>query len=214
MKKLATIVAVALLAIFVLGASYQDGVLIFDADAIFGGGSRVDPPAWEDVRVPVNSVKAGGSAPGFESFLGAGGLKTYLFDDSSDEEVHFVLQLSHNYKFGTDLHCHVHWTPTTGAAGNVTWCLEYSFQEINGTFPAVTTDCGTDATSGTAWDHQITEIETVDGSAVDSVSSMLVGRLYRDVDNGDDYGADAALLEFDCHYQIDSFGSDTEYSKN
>jgi hypothetical protein len=47
-----------------------------------------------------------------------------------------------------------------------------------------------------------------------SLSSLLLWRLSRLGGEAEDtYGADARLIEFDIHYQIDSNGSMTEFSK-
>jgi len=45
-----------------------------------------------------------------------------------------------------------------------------------------------------------------------TISSMLICRLFRDVSE-DDYNNDAAFLEFDIHYEINSVGSKTETVK-
>lgn len=79
--------------------------------------------------------------------------------------------------------------------------------------PALDTDCVLDDTETTAYKHQLAEIVKIDGSSIDSVSTMINCRLYRDVSGDDDYGSEAFGLEFDCHYEIDSFGSRLEYTK-
>ena len=200
------------MASYLMGWVYKNGAILLP------GSSRVTPATWDDLKVPMSAVKiqAADKPPDFEEFIAGSDLYTYAFDGADDEQVFFVIQVNHNYKFGTDLHCHVHWSPTTNDAGNVQWCLSFTVAEIGGTFssPAAAT-CATGAAGGTAWTHNITELVEIDGSAIDSVSSMGVMRLYRfGSDPADTYNAhDAALLEFDCHYQIDSWGSDTEYTK-
>jgi len=176
----------------------------------------MEQPRWDDLRVAAQSVKAGGSAPGFGAFGPSGGLKTYLFDSSTDEEVHFAVQIPHAVKYGTKLSPHVHWSPTTADTGSVCWSLEYSWANIKAgensdyTFGAPSTITGTGSTNGVAWEHLMTELEEID---IDfTLSSMLMCRLYRDVSE-DDYGADAALLEFDIHVQFDAIGSREEYRK-
>ena len=74
MKNKLTIFQITLLSILLLGASIQTGQLILS------NASRVEPPAWDDLRVPVNAVKinAADKPPDFGSFLGAGNLYTYL----------------------------------------------------------------------------------------------------------------------------------------
>jgi hypothetical protein len=74
----------------------------------------------------------------------------------------------------------------------------------------------TDAGDGTINKHQVTGFADIDMSSytdAGDVSIILMCRLYRDVDNGDDYADDAFLLEFDLHYEIDTMGSNEEASK-
>ena len=182
-----------------------------DGTAVFHGNATV----WDDLRVPVTSAKPGNVLPEFGAFLAAGGLKTWLFDGGGRaEEIHFTVQLPHGYKVGTDLTPHVHWTPTDTGVGNVRWSLEYTWIDIDGTFGASTTIHTVDAASTTAWEHLRIDFATIDGSAITGISSMLVCRLFRDsADVLDTYASDAALLEIDFHYEMDTFGSRTILTK-
>ena len=176
-----------------------DGTLEFFGDAT----------VFDDLRVPVTSAKPGNVLPDFGAFVG-GGLKTWLFDGGGRaEEIHFTVQMPHSYKLGTDIVPHVHWTPTTNLdAGNVKWSLEYTWADIDGTFGASTTITAVDASSTVAWDHLRIDFAAIDGSAITNISSMLVCRLFRNsADVQDTYGQDAALLEIDFHYEIDTIGS-------
>ena len=102
---------------------------------------------------------------------------------------------------------HVHWMPTNANAGNVKWNLEYSWQNINGTFSAPTTISIVDSTDTTAWKHLIAVFPTIDGSAI-TVNNAIVFRLYRDPSDGDDtYGSDAALIQVGFHYEANTMGS-------
>jgi len=196
--------------------------------SIRANGVQVDSPAaWDDLRVPINAIKLGGvKDPDFEQLKDDGssstGVFTYAFDSSLEEEVFFVAQIPHEWKLGTALRPHVHWVPTTnGTAGQtVSWGLEYTFAELGEVFPDTTILYGDSIAVGditTAFTHSLTPFGEIDMTSVDKVSSMLVCRLFRDAtgDGGtDDYTSDAALLEFDIHYQIDSNGSDQQYSKS
>ena len=181
---------------------------------------------WDDLRVNAYSTKLGGSKdPDFAKILdngsGSQGVFAYLFDDSTEEEVYFAVQIPHCYKFGTDLKPHVHWTPVAngGAGEKVSWGLEYSIQEIGATFPntmIIYGDTSVPDETLVADRHYLTELTTIDGSAIDSVSAMLICRLFRDAGGTggtDSYGDDVALLEFDLHFEIDSMGSKDEYTK-
>ncbi len=170
--------------------------------------------AWDDMRIPGLAVQLGASSPDLISFLAAGDLKIYGFNgNATEEEVHFTVQLPHTYAQGTDIEPHVHWSAVNANAGDVVWQLEYTWANINGTFPASTTITATDSASGTAWDHQVIGFSAITGTSK-NISSMLVCRLFRDpTDGSDTYASDAAFLEFDFHFQIDTIGSRQEFIK-
>lgn len=182
-----------------------DGTLVFEGDAT----------VWDDLRVPVSSIKRlGNSDPDWETFLN--GTYGLAFSNTVDQEVFFVVQIPHSWKLGSDLHPHVHWSPSNTNTGSVTWKLEYTIADITGTFGATSTLSVTDAGDGTAYKHQLADLGDIDMSGyTDSgdVSIILVCRLYRDVDDGDDYNADAFLHEIDFHFEKDMLGSRLELSK-
>jgi hypothetical protein len=181
-----------------------DGTVEFNGDAT----------VWDDLRIPGSSVQKGASAPDLGTFLGSGNLLVNRFDgNATTEQIYFTAQLPHSYKQGSDIYPHIHWTPTDGNAGNVKWQLEYSWQNINGTFSGTTTLTVTDSTDSTAWKHLLAPFSAITGTSK-TISSMLVCRLFRDPSDGDDtYGSDAALLEIDFHFEIDTVGSRQALSK-
>jgi len=170
---------------------------------------------WDDLRVPFTNTRVTPtkSEPEFEDT--GDGLYTYAFEDDNDstESLHFVAQLPHSYKIGTDLECHVHWSPSTTNTGNVVWKMFYKAISIDGTFPAVGSFRVIDAADGTAMKHQVTELGDIDGSGL-GISSIIIGNLtvLGDADEetftGVVYG-----WEFDFHYEIDAPGSLEEYVK-
>lgn len=169
---------------------------------------------WEDLRIAALSTRTNASAPDLITIGPSGGLLTLGFNgDATAEQCYFAIQLPHSYKQGSDIYPHVHWCPVNTNAGNVLWQLEYSWANINGTFEAPTTIESLDAADGTAWKHQLASFPAITGTGK-TISSMIVCRLFRNPADGDDtYGSDAALLEFDIHYQIDSLGSQEETTK-
>lgn len=176
-----------------------------------------DATAWDDLRFPAVMGKPGASQPDWVQFKddGAGsvGVFTYQFDKNTDEELFFAVQLPHAWLVASDIEPHVHWAPTDTDTGAVVWGLEYTWANIDGTYGNTTIITITDAADGTAYKHQLADFATVSGTGKE-MSSMLMCRVFRDANNAaDTYDADAALLEFDIHYQIDSFGSDEEYVK-
>lgn len=177
--------------------------------------------AWEDLRISGAMVRLGSTAPTLGAFGPSGGLKVLRFESSHHDEIHFEIQMPHAWKEGTYIYPHVHWTPVNTTTGNVVWELEYAWTNINGTFgaPSSLTSDAT-AAGGTAWVHKVTPLKDgssntyIDGTGK-TISSMLVCRLHRNAGSGSDtLASDVAFLEFDIHYEVDSFGSDEEYTKN
>lgn len=174
---------------------------------------RYSTSAWEDLRVSVNSVRVPTSAnPGWGAFLT--NLSILWFDKNNDEEVYFSVQMPHQWKEGTDIKPHVHWTPGTSTdTGSCRWALVYSWANIDGTFPATTEIAVNDPGSGTANDHQLAGLPDISGTGK-TISSMLICKLYRDANSvADTFDADAGLLEIDFHFEIDAPGSDAATSK-
>ena len=177
---------------------------------------RMVETVWDDLRVPGLAVEATGpNPPTLGAFLGAGGLQAWRFTGTGPNvnEVWFTVQLPHTYKEGTDIYPHVHWTPTDANAGDVVWQLEYTWVNINGTFPASATITVTDSTNTTAWEHLVAPFAAITGTGK-TISSMLVCRLFRDPTHlSDTYGFDASLLEIDFHFEVETLGSRQEYVK-
>lgn len=177
-----------------------------DRSKIFG---RV---LWNDINMPASALRLGATAPDAISILGAGGIEALGFDgNATTESIHGAAEILHGYLEGSDIYFHVHWMPTTANAGNVKWQLEYSWQNVNGTFSNPTIIDVVDAVSGTAWDHQLAPFALIDGAGM-TINSTVVFRLFRDP--GDDtYSDDAALIQVGIHYQIDVYGSRTQIIK-
>jgi hypothetical protein len=209
MKKAAFIFLILLSWVFIMGSwETQDGRLRITNNV------NINPTAWDDIRVPLTRARILGQASDADFDVYKGSVRAFTFDDTTDEEIFFSVQLPHNFTYGTNIHPHVHWAPTNTNTGDVRWCLEYTLAEEGGTFGGTTTDCFLSAGTGTADEHILAEFSDIDGSAIDTLSAMLLCRLYRDANHvDDDYNADAVGLEIDFHYEIDDFGSRLEAVK-
>ena len=190
------------------GASWKVGGTL----TISTGGKFLNEAGpWDDLRVPLTAVKVGASKiPGFDDTLGT--IKAYSFDAAAQEEVHFYVQVPHNWKVGTDLEPHVHWTTTASSTNTakVRWGLEYTLQDIYGTFASPSTTYALGTPTGPLV-HEYTDIGTIDMSTISGPSAMIAMRFYRDSTSAlDTYAADASVLEFDLHYQIGSMGTTSE----
>ncbi len=191
--------------------SYLDDELAMIADRV-----NVKDPQWDDLRFPASAVNPPGQAsdPDFDTTNGG-----WLFDDNSTEIVFLMAQMPHAWRQGTTLKPHVHWQKTTSAGGDVYWQLDYKKAPIGEVMDAAfTTIYSTTVATGTpdndtANEHLITPLGDI-AMPGGELSDMLIMKLSRFGSNGaDTYGADARLLEFDIHYEIDGFGSGREFIK-
>jgi hypothetical protein len=169
---------------------------------------------WEDLRFPAQGINPTGSA----APPGTGEDGTLLFRGSVGVEiVAGVAQMPHGWDEGTTISPHVHWSKTTSAAGGVVWQFRYRIASVGDTL----TDWsdwadGTDEVGPTdvAYTHSLASFPDLDMTGF-GISCMILWQLQRDpLAAGDTYGADAALWEFDIHYQQDQPGSRREFLKD
>ncbi len=180
---------------------------------------------WEDIRIVPGAFQFPGVAdPTLQSWQPGGAGATYkVYKFLKNDEVHFTCQIPHNYKEGSDIKPHIHWTPCDRGneenGNTVGWKIDYSWANSDAVFASSTTVDLSHACSGTDDQHEMTDSGTITGTNKD-ISGVLQIRLYRSDTNADDtwVGATTALspaiLEFDLHYEIDSLGSDLELVKD
>lgn len=192
-----------------------------DGTLVMKGQSTV----FNDLMVyPDATTKGGSNAPVWTKFMnnGAGsqGVFLWMFDPSTEQEVYFTIQIPHSYKVGTSIYPHVHWTTTSGTPSgtNVVWGLEYTVMKIGGNFGNTTLITSNTVISpigtptGTS-QHLITAFPAIPGTGIE-ISTILVCRLYRKAaDANDTFVNSVGLLGFDIHYESDTQGSHTEYTK-
>lgn len=193
---------------------------------IFDGTKWVNKPGllWDDVTVPVTSTTASGSKkPTFDRVIGDGsgpgsqGVFTYWFSASQEQELYFTLQLPHTYAEGTNVRPHFHFVlNTTTASGTIKFGLEYSWSNVDETFPNTTFVYGTyNVTQNQQYKHLVQgftdSITEINGTGK-KISSMICGRVFRDVTN-DTFADVVGLLEIDFHILNNTDGSEQEYIK-
>lgn len=187
------------------------------------GHGKIDflTETWNDIRIVPGAFQfAGNSDPSLSDWQPTGAGATFItYEFNNADEVFFTVQMSHEYKQGTDLKPHVHWTPRNrGVAENghtVAWKLDYSIADVNENFIASATIDLTDTCDGVNEKHLVSPSGTITGTNL-LISHMIIGRLYRD--NGDTWATNTAnnrpaLLEIDFHFEIDTVGSDAQFLK-
>ena len=163
--------------------------------------------AWDDLFGPLQTAKLGAvDKPPWDTTLDA-----YMFPRNDVTHIlYMTLQLPHQWA-GTTVFPHVHWIQQRNETP--VFKLDYKWSPIGGEVPAGWLTYTMDQlvkpyTSGNM--HQISNGAAGIDGAGKGMSSILQVRLYRD-DNV--YAASVPAMSLDVHYEIDSFGSNSEYSK-
>lgn len=176
--------------------------------------------AFEDLRVEGMSTRVGTVAPtDTTGFRGDANHQVRNFINTQADEVQFMVQMPHAWKGGTasTLEAHVHFMPIASSAGEqaVKFILEYYWANVNGQFPASpgTYPMTYTWTGDKQWYHCIADgsggIALTDGA----LSAIPKCRLYRDNTVTNNLAAAVTFLYFDIHYEVDQFGSSSEYIK-
>jgi len=168
------------------------------------GNTAID--VEDDLRVTIDK---GSNSAQLGSLTGITGPEIWFFRNNEGiEAMSFTLQLPHNWKDGTTIYPHIHWTPRASAtAGNMQWNFDYSWANLaTGTFPATTTSSVVITGPFTANQHLLSDLTTgnIGISGIGKTySSVLICRIWRNSSlAGDTYAGDAGGLSMDFHISI------------
>jgi hypothetical protein len=174
---------------------------------------------WDDLLGDVTGVKVQGT--GVELNVTESTLD-YLDSANTLDYGFFNFQLSHRWKLGSTIEPHVHFEQTNNAVPN--WLIQYRWQRQG---QPKTTDWTNYKVNSTAFTYTSGTLNQIsDGAGIvppedyNQVSDIVEMRLIRDTANtsglftgADTYTGTASVTSMDVHFEIDSIGSDTEYSK-
>jgi hypothetical protein len=188
-----------------VGNSSGNVVLNSDGIKLYG-----DATSWDDLTFPVANLRINPatSKPDEDTTN-----VLYLFDDTNVETVRGSGQSSHSQKNNTGLYCHVHWLQT--ASGSVNWSLNYSLGNLGTT----TQTWNYLDTNSSMFAYSAGELEQLTYFPVTQVNVTDVSAIFRfkvsreGGSSSDTMVGDAKFQSFDCHYEKDSLGSNSEYSK-
>jgi hypothetical protein len=180
-----------------------------DGTIVLNGSATV----WNDAFVDGLSLVGGATDPPvFAAFMGT--VFGRRFDDAKVSSAHGTLEVPHDYKEGTAIDVHIHWSPTTTNTGNCQWGFEYTIANINGTFGATTTPTPVvQAGSGVIAKHQMLDIAQISGTGR-KISDVICFRIFRDGNAlPDSFTGNAFLHRIALHYECDTLGSRQETIK-
>lgn len=152
------------------------------------------------------------AAPAVVAIPGGSTVYALQFSGAAVNEVFFRMAIPEWFRIDTfNLLFRVHWGPSSAAAGQVVWNVDYQVSDpgtaLAGPATTVGIPAGFIATSGTADDHQVTDLTAIAGSglatatAVSGEASMLLGRLWRNpADANDTYAAAVWLWRLEARF--------------
>ena len=164
---------------------------------------------WDDLRFPAIQLKLGATTKPDFDYTNLG----LLFPQNDASEIIYIIaQIPHEWKLGTNLRPHIHFIQS--AALQPVFKMDYRWykngSDPTGVFTTITANSFAFSYPGSGSILQIVSFPEIDGSNIDTVSSILDIRIYRD-DNV--VSGDVLVKEFDIHYQIDALGSRQEFVK-
>jgi hypothetical protein len=167
---------------------------------------------WDDLKFPATPALAGFVVSSFEPAYDNTNNGLLFPQNDATQISRLIAQFPHERKNGSNIRPHIHFVQT--GADEPVFKMNYRWYK-NGGDPTVDfteVEASTFAFTypGSGSILQIASFPEIDGSAIDTVSSIMDIQIFRD-DNV--VSGNVLLKEFDIHYQIDAFGSRQEFIK-
>lgn len=181
----------------------------FDADGTiqYNGAATV----FDDCAVDLGAIKPPASGP--PTYTAYKGSEVATFSASATNTLNFRIQVPHSYKEGSDIFCHFHAAYPNGNSGNSRWQLSYSWANVDTAFPTATTILATFAAPAVTDKSVIHNFGTISGAGK-TISSVLLMSLARlGADGADTYASVIYGTSADIHFEKNTEGSRTEYTK-
>lgn len=181
---------------------------------------------WDDLRVPLERTVVGpgaSDAPTYTRIDRTDGTpaRPYAYEfagTTTNDRVSLSTQMPHCWKEGSTIYPHLHCVfgvddPADNTTETVIFYLVYSWTNVDGTIADATSISKTYTISGTdaQYKHFIIDFDGIVGTGK-TISSTFQAELYRDT-SADTYAQPIHVIEFDIHYEIDTFGSQSATTK-
>jgi len=156
--------------------------------------------------VGVSSVRAGGTAP-TDAIVGVFAVKQ--FSQTVTQSVFFNVHVPTDWALNTDINVHVHWAPTTAAAGSVVWDMDYVCVASNNgeLLSAATTPLTVTSSTNSTQDELLETVDMIINGAGCAFEDTIGIQISRDTGDGaDTYGAKASLVYIEFEYIADKLG--------
>ena len=161
-------------------------------------------PVYDDIIITAINLRGGTTPPAFVTFQDS--ILAISFRDAETDIVYGAFELPHNYKEGTDLEIHLHWSPSSNNTGNCVFTFKYTLAGMgSATFGVEQTKTLTQAGSGIVNRHQYMTGNTLITGAGVTIGTIYAFSLTRT--QGDAFTGDAFVHSIGMHYEIDTLGS-------
>jgi hypothetical protein len=162
---------------------------------------------WDDITADLSAGKAvGANAPTWATLRD--GISAYEFSKTIMNEIWITFHIKHDYKEGTNVYPHIHWTTnSTTATGTVRWGFEYTVAKGHdqAAFPASTTVYVEYTFSANKqYQHFISEVTDAQAFDAFEADTLVLMRIFRDAAHANDTFDDTVFgLTADIHFQGD-----------
>lgn len=171
---------------------------------------------WDDSRFPAVGQQLDNPA-GRVDYNYTENTVDFQSNATSADTINMVCQMTHKFKTNSDIHPHLHWVQNQD--DDPAWRIDYRIYGNGDQVPSFTTAVSPSNArvftyvSGNLF--QISEFPPIGLSGYPGIGTSWTMdiKLYR-VGASDSYTGDSSVKEFDIHHQIDSNGSDQEFTKS
>ena len=163
---------------------------------------------WRDLTSDIKSSGVGSNDPTWSQMFD--GFYAHKFSNTVMNQCWTTFHIDHDYKRGTPIHLHVHWTTSDAGTGTVRWGFEYSIAKGHQqeAFPTSQLVYVEQACVATARTHYVAEIATGLTTSSFEPDTLILVRVFRDAQNANDTCTSSVFgLTVDCHYQIDRYAT-------
>jgi len=161
--------------------------------------------SWGDIIIPASGMTRNTEPPTDKTFLGW--VEAPAFSGTGTGLLSGSFEMPHDYKEGTTLRPHVHWSPSDTGTGTVKWLFEYTIANPGDVFASFPKFQAGPSTNGITREHITSELGTIDGTGL-KIGCMILFKLCRDgADQNDTYNSDIFLHSLGMHYEQDGDGS-------
>lgn len=175
-----------------------------EADANINQFDYKTRDGWRDNVVEL-TIRNGPSEPQFAPFRGGLWLPTFVHTDTQSGFANF--HMDHDYKPGTSLYPHIHWSCDSDLIGTVRWGFEWTYAKGHQqmAFGPTQTFYVEMTTTGTPYMHYVTEcsdVQAIPGTNIETDGFILI-RVFRDATHANDTLEDQVFgIAVDLHYQV------------